>query len=622
MGRIQRLPLAIANQIAAGEVVERPASVVKELVENALDAGASRVRIRAREGGRWLEVTDDGSGMEPEDAVLAFERFATSKLRSSEDLWTLQTMGFRGEALPSIASVSRLTCTTRTRGGQDGVEVRIEGGDEPVVHPAGCPEGTRIEVADLFFNTPARRKFLRADSTELSQIGEVVTGLALAHPGVRFSLTLEQREVFDTAGCRNLRDVVRILWGTEWADRMLEVDTETSTGRVHGLLAPPEWLRRDRHRQFWVLNGRNIKHPSLARGLEEALAVHVPQGRHSQFILHLEVDPERVDVNVHPTKREVRLADGQSVYWLVKEAITRSLLLDRGAVPPLGTEAKSGTSTALRSDTEPSGEPRHAGTHEPSRAAQSPWAASGTGGLAMPRQGIDPERSAAALDLFRPAPAGERVEAARPYQPLLGGSPDLARAVHRPDDFPWDSLRIVGQLDRTFILLEHPDGLYMLDQHNAHERYLYEQMKPAEVKSQELLMPRVMQLRPEASEALRDHATRLNDLGYRIEPMDDTTWAIRAVPAILSMEQAEATVHELLGDAAEARFVSPANREDRWRITIACHAATRAGDVLDAEQMKKVVGYWRACQQPFTCPHGRPTGFLIPRNELKRRVLR
>lgn len=603
MSRIQRLPLAIANQIAAGEVIERPASVVKELVENALDAGASRVRIRAREGGRWLEVTDDGSGMDPEDAVLAFERFATSKLRTSEDLWTLRTMGFRGEALPSIASVSRLTCTTRARGSQDGIEVRIEGGHEPVVHPAGCPEGTRIEVADLFFNTPARRKFLRADSTELSQIGEVVTGLALAHPGVRFSLTLEQREVFDTAGCRNLRDVIRVLWGTEWADRMLEVDTETSTGRVHGLLAPPEWLRRDRHRQFWVLNGRNIRHPSLARGLEEALAVHVPQGRHSQFVLHLEVDPERVDVNVHPTKREVRLADGQSVYWLVKEAITRSLLLDRGVEPTPGMGATTGT-------------------HERPQGGQAPWPASGTGGRGMPRQDIDPERSAAALDLFRPAPAGERVDAARPYQPMLGGSPVLARAVHRPDDFPWDGLRIVGQLDRTFILLEHPDGLYMLDQHNAHERYLYEQMKPAEVKSQELLMPRVMQLRPETSEALRDHATRLNDLGYRIEPMDETTWAIRAVPAILSLEQAEATVHELLGDAAEARFVSPANREDRWRITIACHAATRAGDVLDPEQMKKVVGYWRACQQPFTCPHGRPTGFLIPRNELKRRVLR
>ncbi|MEB3186058.1 MAG: DNA mismatch repair endonuclease MutL [bacterium] len=603
MSRIQRLPLAIANQIAAGEVIERPASVVKELVENALDAGASRVRIRAREGGRWLEVTDDGSGMDPEDAVLAFERFATSKLRTSEDLWTLRTMGFRGEALPSIASVSRLTCTTRALGSQDGIEVRIEGGHEPVVHPAGCPEGTRIEVADLFFNTPARRKFLRADSTELSQIGEVVTGLALAHPGVRFSLTLEQREVFDTAGCRNLRDVIRVLWGTEWADRMLEVDTETSTGRVHGLLAPPEWLRRDRHRQFWVLNGRNIRHPSLARGLEEALAVHVPQGRHSQFVLHLEVDPERVDVNVHPTKREVRLADGQSVYWLVKEAITRSLLLDRGVEPTPGMGATTGT-------------------HERSQGGQAPWPASGTAGRGMPRQDIDPERSAAALDLFRPAPAGERVDAARPYQPMLGGSPELARAVHRPDDFPWDGLRIVGQLDRTFILLEHPDGLYMLDQHNAHERYLYEQMKPAEVKSQELLMPRVMQLRPETSEALRDHATRLNDLGYRIEPMDETTWAIRAVPAILSLEQAEATVHELLGDAAEARFVSPANREDRWRITIACHAATRAGDVLDPEQMKKVVGYWRACQQPFTCPHGRPTGFLIPRNELKRRVLR
>ena len=622
MGRIQRLPLAIANQIAAGEVVERPASVVKELVENALDAGAARIHVRAREGGRWLEVTDDGSGMDPGDSILAFERFATSKLRTSEDLWTLQTMGFRGEALPSIASVSRLTCTTRARGSADGIEVRIEGGADPVVHPAGCTEGTRVEVADLFFNTPARRKFLRADSTELAHVGEVVTGLALAHPGVRFALTLEQREVFDTAGCRGLRDVIRVIWGPEWADRMVDVDTETSSGRVHGLLAPPEWLRRDRNRQFWVLNGRNIKHPSLARGLEEALAVHVPQGRHAQFVLHLDLDPERVDVNVHPTKREVRLADGQSVYWLVKEAVTRSLLLDRGPVTPLDTAASVEAPGGFRPPVIPSGDPHHDGSRGAIRGGHGPGMASGHSGKPAQRQGLDPELSAAALDLFRPAPGGETVVPARPYQAVLGGSQELARAVHRMDDFPWDRLRIVGQLDRTFILLEHPDGLYMLDQHNAHERYLYEQMKPADVKSQELLMPRVMQLRPEASEALRDHATRLNDLGYRIEPMDDTTWAIRAVPAILSLEQAESTIHELLGDAAEARFVSPANREDRWRITIACHAATRAGDVLDPEQMKKVVGYWRACQQPFTCPHGRPTGFLIPRNELKRRVLR
>ena len=598
MGRIQRLPMNIANQIAAGEVVERPGSVVKELVENALDAGSTRIQVRAREGGRWLEVTDDGTGMDPDDARLAFERFATSKLRDAEDLWSLRTMGFRGEALPSIASVARVTCTTRPRGEAQGHQIRIEGGQDAQLSPAGCAEGTRIEVADLFFNTPARRKFLRADSTELAHIGELVTGMALSHPDIRFTLTLEQREVFDTAGCRNLRDVIRIIWGTEWADRMLEVDTETSSGRIHGLIAPPEWVRRDRNRQTWILNGRMIKHPSLARGLEEALALHVPHGRHSQFVLHLEIDPERVDVNVHPTKREVRLADGQATYWLVKEGITRALLLDRGPQSaPLPTPMNEGS------------------------ARTGPTGGSG-GAHPVARPGISHDLSAAALDLFRPAPGPGAVAPARPYQASLGGNQDLARAIHRPDDFPWDQLRIVGQLDRTFILLEHPDGLYMLDQHNAHERYLYEHMKPAEVKSQELLLPRVMQLRPETSEALRDHASRLNDLGYRLEPMDDTTWAIRGVPAILTLEEAEAAIHDLLGDAAEARFVSPVNREDRWRITIACHGATRAGDVLDQEQMKRVVGYWRDCQQPFTCPHGRPTGFLIPRGELKRRVLR
>lgn len=602
MSKIQRLPLHIANQIAAGEVVERPSSVVKELVENAIDADASRIQVIASDGGRTLTIVDDGAGMAPDEAPLAFERFATSKIRDAEDLWKLTTMGFRGEALPSIASIAKVTCTTRQRGAETGVRVYLEGGADPVITPVGCPEGTTMRVEDLFFNTPARRKFMRADSTELAHVTEIVTALALAHPEVHISLRVNERNVFDTAGGSDLETTARLVLGGDIAGQLLSVSGQSPHGTVQGLVSPPELIRSDRAKQWFFLNGRAVRHPTLAKAVEEALMGHIPHGRHPLYILSLTVDPARVDVNVHPTKKEIRLADSQSFFILVREAVSRALLKSPAAMPAFGAAP--------------------AFTPQPSSHAP---AFSNVPAFSRPAERPTVEQNQAAFDAYRPAFAPTAPVAAEPrpvYQvPLPAGAVPLV-ATGREDAFPWDRVKIIGQLHDTFIMLEHPDGLYLLDQHNSHERYLYEHMTPAEVTSQELLLPLTLALSPAEQETLGDHLAPLSELGFVIEPFGEGTWAIRAVPGFLPMAEAEQTVRDLLGKAAEARFVSPTNKEDKWRVTIACHSATRAGDRLSMEQMQRIVELWRKCDQPFTCPHGRPTGFLLGMNELQRRCLR
>lgn len=605
MSKIQRLPVHIANQIAAGEVVERPSSVVKELVENAIDAGATRIQVIASDGGRSLTIVDDGVGMPPDEAALAFERFATSKIQDADDLWKLTTMGFRGEALPSIASISKVTCTTRLRGAETGVRVYLEGGAEPVITPVGCPEGTTMRVEELFFNTPARRKFMRADSTELSHVTETVTALALAHPGVHISLRVNERAVFDTAGATDIETTARLVLGSDVAGQLLPVSGESPHGTVRGLVSPPELIRSDRSKQWFFLNGRAVRHPTLAKAVEEALMGHIPSGRHPLYILSLTVDPARVDVNVHPTKKEIRLADSQSFFILVREAVSRALLKNPQAgagfaPPPAFSPAPQAPGQAL------------------------PYA--GPPAFSRPQERPTLEQNRAALDAYRPTFAPTAPMAAEPprpvYQvPLPAGAHPVV-ATGREDAFPWDKVKVIGQLHDTFIMLEHPDGLYLLDQHNSHERYLYEHMTPAEVTSQELLLPLTLALTPAEQEALADHLAPLSELGFVIEPFGEGTWAIRAVPGFLPMSEAEQTVRDLLGKAAEARFVSPTNKEDKWRVTIACHSATRAGDRLTIEQMQRIVELWRKCDQPFTCPHGRPTGFLLGMNELQRRCLR
>ncbi|MFP5504488.1 MAG: DNA mismatch repair endonuclease MutL, partial [Candidatus Sericytochromatia bacterium] len=415
MAKIHRLPLHVANQIAAGEVIERPASVVKELVENAIDAGARRITVEVSQGGRQLRITDDGSGMSEADAVMAFERFATSKIQDADQLWNLATMGFRGEALASIASIAKVECLTRERGGDRGTQVTIHGGSEPVVKPAGCPEGTTIQVTDLFFNTPARLKFLRAASTEQGHIADVLTSLALCHPEVDFRLVVNDRETLSTVGARTLKEVASALLGDETGEGLATVDYANPLGRVHGLVALPHKVRGDRSRQWFFINKRWVKHPLLAKGVEEAYVGHIPSDRHPVFLLFVDIDPALVDINVHPAKKEVRLGQTHGVYTLIKEGVIRAF---------------------TQADLLPS-------LPEPFEPLSAPaWYPPAPGWTPPDR----PIHTAAAMAAYQPA---ERIETpglfAEPPAPSYGGG--LPREL--------DGLKVIAQLHRTYIMCEH-----------------------------------------------------------------------------------------------------------------------------------------------------------------------
>ncbi len=593
MAKIARLPLQVANQIAAGEVIERPASVVKELVENSLDAGARRIVVEVAQSGRWLRIVDDGEGMDEADAVAAFERFATSKLRDADELWALATMGFRGEALASIASIAQVECLTRARGADRGTRVTIVGGGEPVVKPAGAPEGTSITVDELFFNTPARLKFLRAPATEQGHIQDVVTGLALAHPAVEFRLVINQREVLSTVGARGLRDVVGALFGHDAASGMVDVAHEGPAGKVHGLASRPDRVRGDRSRQWFFVNRRWVKHPLLAKAVEEAYQGHIPGDRHPAYVLFLELDPTAVDVNVHPAKKEIRLGQTQRVYMMLVDAV-------RMGFAQAWTEADyAPAEDAPNEDSHPLPPPAAWQRGAAPSAAESAAAMS----LYSRPEAMDQAPLPTLPGLLREAPG-----------PGYSGRPGLPREL--------EGLRVISQLHLTYILCEHPEGLFLIDQHNSHERWLYEQLTPAGVVAQELLLPQVLNLSPAEAGVASEIQPRFAELGFTFEAFGGDRWILRAIPALLPLGEAERTIRELLSRSEAVGVVVRQPDDDPIRRTIACHAAVRAGDPLTAAQMEQIVERLRETKHPLTCPHGRPTGILISMKELARRCLR
>ncbi|HEY9765396.1 MAG TPA: DNA mismatch repair endonuclease MutL [Chroococcales cyanobacterium] len=584
MRTIQRLPLPLSNQIAAGEVIERPASVVKELVENSLDADARSIRIEVRDGGKSIRITDDGTGISPEDAPLAFERFATSKLKSFDDLYQLETMGFRGEALASIAAVARVDLTTRRRESEEGTKVRIDEGGMKI-SPCGCPEGTTIFVQDLFYGTPARLKFLKSPATEHANIQDTVIALALANPRVGFSLTVQDREILNTFGCQNLKDAACALFAE--GKKMVFVEAFDDLIRIEGLCSPPDLFRADRQKQWFFINGRWIRHPAIQKAAESCYLGQLPSNRFPFLILSLRLDPERLDVNVHPNKREVRMNTPQGLFTLVKEAVTQAIyskkLLNNFQAEEFKNEEEKIKEKIYSSDWQPEKrEKRNENFSAPQRIIEK--------FAALDRL---PER------IIEKAYAPDR-------QP-----------ERKIEKFPWEELKLLGQLHRTYLLLEHPEGLYLIDQHNSHERVLFEDLAPAVLERQELLLPVSLRLDASQSAFLDEERDLFFDLGFEIEKNEKIEYLVRCAPAILPYSEIEETILELIG--GEGRGMG---QEERWRAQIACKAAIKAGETLSMERMGQLLARLKNCPQPLTCPHGRPTGFLLSLGELHRRVLR
>lgn len=598
MPRILRLPPDLANQIAAGEVVERPASVVKELIENALDAGASRVAVTIELGGkRLIRVEDDGCGMEPEDARLAIERHATSKIRRAEDLGAIATLGFRGEALPSIASVSHFVLRTRARGVDSASEIRVNGGAVESVREVGAPEGTTIEVCDLFYNLPARRKFLKSDAAEAAQVSRLVTQLALGYPEVGFTLTSAGRSVLQCPPTQGLRERFFQMYG-ERPD-LIEIRKEAGGLRLSGFIAALAEQGPVRGPQNVFVNRRIVRDRTIAHAIGEAYSRATIKERSPEVHLFIEMPPDRVDVNVHPTKAEVRFLEQSLVHEVLRRA--------------LGDALGQGPSPEFQFRVE-----------RPIVGAPLPQSIPGI--LAGASVGSRWEATASPAAEGTLHPAGTQHPAPGTEHLVSGGSAPSAS----PEAWAPGSVRPMiplGQFRDTFIIAIDDEGVAIIDQHVAHERVLFEQvmerLTAGILESQRLLAPMLVELSASQRQALASHREALGRFGFDVEEFGGESVRLSAVPALLAPDECEAAIRALADDLEG--LDTGARVEDALRriaATTACHAAVKANYPLTRQKMQYILDELRRTAYSTVCPHGRPVVLRLTRREIERNFQR
>ena len=598
--RITRLSTELANQIAAGEVVERPASVVKELVENALDAGATRVAVTVELGGkRLVRVEDDGEGMTPAEAALALERHATSKIRRLEDLAAITSLGFRGEALPSIASVSRLLLRTRARGASRGAELRVDGGAIASTREAGAAAGTAIEVTDLFYNVPARRKFLKSDGAETTQVSRLVTQLALGHHAVGFSLTSGARRLLQCPPAASLADRLFQLYKDR--NDLVEVRKTAAGVRVTGFVAalagPGSGPVRGPQNIF--VNGRVVKDRTIAHAITHAYSAATIKERSPELHLFVELAPDRVDVNVHPTKAEVRFLEQSLVHEVLRRALSEAL--GEGPAPRL--------TLGIPGD----------GGHVARIQAPIPSPPPGT---ASPGDGWHPVGERPSLG--EPGGAGGGFGGRQPPRDVVRDVRPAAVDAPPVSDRP---LLPLGQFRDTFIIAIDDEGIAIIDQHVAHERVLFEQvmerLTTGTLESQRLLAPIVFDLPPADRQALMAHESVLDRLGFEVEEFGGESVRISAVPALVSLAACETAIRALAQDLDgldQGSAIDEALR--RVAATTACHAAVKANDRLTPEKMTYILDELRRTAHSSVCPHGRPVVLRLSRQEIEKRFER
>ena len=594
------LPAALADQIAAGEVVERPASVVKELVENALDAGAKRVDIEIDAGGRRLvRVVDDGWGMPPEDARLALRRHATSKITAAEDLWGLATFGFRGEALPSIAAVSRLTLATRPQDAIAGFRLTVEAGSETDARETGMPPGTQIEVRDLFFNTPARAKFLKSEATEKANVSEVVLRLALAYPATHFRLRVAGAVALDLPPHRDLGERVRAALARRGAGALHEAAGEENGHRVRAFLAAPEEASNTARSTFLFVGGRYIRDRSLLHALSLGYGAVLERGRYPLAALFVELPGGELDINVHPQKLEVRFARAQEVYAAVRHVVG-------GAIARAPWLRASDAARPMRTFTQPPA-PR------PADGTAAPLVIdAGALAFARPAQSRLPLR---ARDAAVDGDAGVGVGAA-----TTAAAPESWAA---PRFFA--GLNYIGQVHRTYLVCETPDELVLVDQHAAHERVAYGRLRAAhasrKMPRQQLLFPIPIEVDATEAAAASEAGELLGALGFEVTRSGPTEVSVRAVPEPLKDADPKPLVRELLAELGEGTpvQVGDLDRIDHILATIACHSVVRAGDVLGRSEAIALLAQLDDVDLASHCPHGRPVLLRLPRAEIERR---
>jgi len=603
--RIRVLSEDLSNQIAAGEVVERPASVVKELLENSIDAGATLIRIDIEGGGKKkIRVMDNGMGMLPEECKTAFSRHATSKISELSDLETIQSLGFRGEALPSIASVAKVRCTSARSENQGGKLIVVEGGDLIEEKDFACPQGTTIEVAQLFYVTPARSKFLKGDSTEFSHITQVVTQQALAYPSIQFQLIHNGREVIQTLPTDQIHYRIAELFGTDLAKSLVQVKSSSGDYRLEGYVSNPVFTRSNRSAQYCFINGRFVRDKVVLHATQQGYSHLLPKGQHPALFLYLNMDPKLLDVNVHPSKAEVRFAFQQDVHQFISRSIREAL--EENLQSPV-------------EDLQPAHEniPIETNYEKPVYREAPPW--------------VNKSEEVAAFKQKNLSEALKDMTGSHGFHSKISPSPQQIMGFDKApipvSNLIYSEFEPLGQLNSSFIIMQGKKGLLVVDQHVAHERILYERFresaKEKKIEVQNLLFPLTVEFSPAETELLIFHLDRLKQLGLELETFGKNEFLLRTVPAILKNIDNEKLLRdtiELLPKDGDENILH--EKYEDVLIMMSCRNAIKVNHPLNLDQIRKLISDLEQTSMPFTCPHGRPISLLFGMDDILKKFLR
>jgi DNA mismatch repair protein MutL len=608
MNKIHLLDEKTINKISAGEVVERPASIVKELIENSIDAGSKNITVEILEGGiPYIKVSDDGCGMNEIDAILAFERHATSKIKSDNDLYSIGTLGFRGEALASIAAVSHVTLQTKEEGALFGTKVVVEGGKVVEKTTCGCAKGCSIEVRDVFFNTPARRKFLKRPSTESMYITDVVTKLCLSHPEVSFKYVKDRKLQFITSGNGNIEDVILRLFGNEVYSSLMSASFESEDLKLKILAGKNSLNYSNRNMQFFYVNGRYVKNKTLSAAVDEAFKTYIPVNRYPAVFLYMEIDPRQIDVNIHPSKLEIKFSDERRIFEAVYKTIKDSLH-KYNLIPEVKIEEKKNifeieTPTISAEQTKLYFTSSDKEVEKEKKKFDNEF----KGKNVFLKDNVLKENSKNS-SLDNHLAVYEEYE----HEKEEINKNDLAKKI--------SDIRIVGTLFSTYIIVEKEDVFYIIDQHAAHERILYEKFTSQyeKIQTRQVTFPIVVELQPRDLELVHQEKELLNKLGYVFEEFGNNSIILREVPVILGQPEARQLFIDIVEKLKDKELVNKISLKEENIIMMACKAAVKAMDNLSEKEINKLFDDLKITENPYTCPHGRPAIIAITKTQLEK----
>ncbi len=599
MGKIHVLDDKLANMIAAGEVVERPSSVVKELVENAIDAGSARIEVHMEEGGlQSIRVIDNGHGIAATDCLIAFERHATSKIQKERDLFRIHTLGFRGEALPSIAAVSRMELKSRESGQHSGTQVIMEAGKLLQQKTMGMPTGTEVIVRDLFFNTPARLKYMKTIQTEVGHVSDLLNRLAISHPDISFIFTHNGKTILKTAGDGKLLHVIASIYGTNTARLMVPIEEETIDFTIRGFVGKPEITRANRSYVTTIVNGRFIRNYALNQAVIRGYHTLLPVHRFPIAVLHLEMDPVLIDVNVHPSKLEIRFSKEQELLTIVEQTVRQSLQ-EKRLIPEITKPERKNPVSSFSSAAVIKPVQQRIDLDRPTQREIETF-----------QRWIEPEKKMIDDKGEEGIPVHQVKEDASPqnYEIVEGQSQTVEKFPAPEERLP--SLEPLAQLHGTYIIAQYEDGFYMIDQHAAQERinyeYFYKKLSEQQIESQELLVPITIELTASEAEILRQHRDMFVQVGVELEEFGTHTFRIRAYPQWIPSGEEEAVLREMIEMVINQQQINIGKLREETAINMSCKASIKANQHLTRQEMEALIDQLRQTENPFTCPHGRP----------------